>query len=116
MLLRLLLPENYFTQVVLKSDLFVTLVHVTCLAGESGSTEVQAVHLKVESADRICDPAYSMYLSGMYYTGRDFIWCGSLPYRRWYFWRVGILFSPASKRTLSHLCCVANGFFFSCCS
>ena len=77
MLLLLLLPETCFTQIVLKSGLFVILVHVTCLAGESASAEVQAVNLKVESAHRICDPAYRTYLSSLYYTGRDFIRCGS---------------------------------------
>jgi len=111
LLLLLLLPET-FTQVILKSNLFVILFHVACLTGESGSTEVQAVHLQVESAHTICDPAYNMHLSGLYYTGHDFIRCGSLLYRRWYCWCIGILFSPASKRTLSRLCCVANGIFF----
>jgi len=59
--------------------LFIILVYVTCLGADNGSTEVQAVHLQVESAHRICDPAYRMYRSGLHYTGCDFIWCGSLP-------------------------------------
>jgi hypothetical protein len=62
----LLQPETYFTHITLKSGLFVILVYVTCLAGESGSTGVQAVHLIVESAHRICDRAYRMYLRGLY--------------------------------------------------
>ena len=75
----LLQPKTYFTQVVLKSGLFVILVYVTCLARKGASTAVQAVYLKLESAHRICDPTYGMYLRGLCYTGHDFIWWGSLP-------------------------------------
>lgn len=76
----LLQPETYFTQIVLKSGLFVILVYVTCLAGESGSTEVQAVHLKVESTHRICDHAYRMYLRVCII--QDVILNGAAPCRR----------------------------------